>query len=163
MPLACLKLSSGRVGSARKCYSSDVPTCKQEAKMRDWSKLLCSAVVSPFLSHLMPPLPRADLCDSGLLLAALLGELESGLLPGVCYHLFPNPSACSLSVSEATVSEEHLIYSAPLPKLGNFSAAGFPHLHTSCNAMLLVANFPKSVTAYLDMQTHSARLCVGLV
>lgn len=79
------------------------------------------------------------------------------------YHLFPNPSACSLSVSEATVSEEHPIYSAPLPKLGSFSAAGFLHLHTSCNAMLLVTNFPKSVTTYLDMQTHSARLCVGLV
>lgn len=83
MPLACLKLSRRKVGSTLKCYSSDAPTCKQEAELRDWSKLLCSAVVSPFLSCFMPPLPRADLCDSGLLHAALLGELESGLLPGV--------------------------------------------------------------------------------
>lgn len=29
----------------------------------------------------------------------------------------------------------------------SFSAAGFPHSHTSCNAMLLVTNFPKFVTA----------------
>lgn len=34
------------------------------------------------------------------------------------FYLFPNPSACSLNVSEAAVSEERLIYSAPLPKLG---------------------------------------------
>ena len=29
----------------------------------------------------------------------------------------------------------------------SFSAAGFLHLHTSCNAMQLVAAFPKSVAA----------------
>lgn len=83
MPLACLKLSRRKVGSTLKCYSSDAPTCKQEAELRDWSKLLCSAVVSLFLSCFMPPLLRADLCDSELLLAVLLGELESGLLPRV--------------------------------------------------------------------------------
>lgn len=29
----------------------------------------------------------------------------------------------------------------------SFFAAGFPHSHTSCNAMLLVTDFPKFVTA----------------
>lgn len=111
MPLACLKLSGRKVSSTLKCYSSDAPTCKQEAKLRDWSKLLCSAVVSPFLSCFTPPLLRADLCDSGLLLAVLLGELESGLLPGVyLLYLFPNPSACSFSVSEAAVSEAECLF-----------------------------------------------------
>lgn len=46
------------------------------------SKLLCS-VVSLFLSCFTPLMPRADLWDSGLFLAVLLGELESDLLPGV--------------------------------------------------------------------------------
>lgn len=35
----------------------------------------------PFL--LDASLAKTDLCDSGLLLAVLLGEIESGLLPGV--------------------------------------------------------------------------------
>lgn len=41
------------------------------------------AVVSLFLSRLMPTLPSADLCISRLPLVTLLGELGSGLLPGV--------------------------------------------------------------------------------
>ena len=45
----------------------------------------------------------------------------------------------------------------------SFSAAGFPHLHTSCDAMQLVTAFPKSVAASVDVQTLSAGLCVGLV
>lgn len=41
----------------------------------------------------------------------------------------------------------------------SFSAAGFPHSHTSCNAVLLVTNFPKFVTASLDIETHCQALC----
>lgn len=201
MPLACLKLSRGRVGSTLKCYSSDAPTCKQEAKRSDWSKLLCSAIVSPFLSCLTLPLPRADLCDSGLFLAALLGELESGLLFGVylsiCFliHLFieclrsdsgsTSPHLFSTSAQagqkgskrgrfapccEDEIGKSLKIVSPPVLMLlqdgkagksnrtvegaggrvsgsSSFSAAGFPHSHAFCNAMLLVTNFPKSMTA----------------
>lgn len=176
--------------------------CKQEAKLRDWSKLLCSAVVSPFLSCFMPPLPIADLCDSWLLLAVLLGELESGLLPGVylsiCFlihllvhwvsqkrqwvkstsfikHLCPSwakeleeRQVCSLlwgsgrgkpkdSASSATYAsggwwnrwEQQYLWGSWRSVSGSssFSAAGFPHSHTFCNAMLLVINFRKFVTA----------------
>lgn len=155
--------------------------------------VLFSAVVSLFLSHLMPTLPSAALPVSRLPLVALLRELGAGLLPGV--YLSSCILIYVLAFSEVTVSKEHLISSAPLPEAGGqeqggkglqrggfapcceekmgegvrvvspsvFTVlreleagpldpaaslpAGFPHLHTPCDATQLVTAFPRSVAA----------------
>lgn len=75
------------------------------------------AAVSLFLCCLMCIVLPADLCIPRLPLIALLGAQGSGLLAGV--HLFSCILICVLAHSlsqQATVSEEHLISSAPLPE-----------------------------------------------
>ena len=76
------------------------------------------AMVSLFLSCLMPTGPSADPCVSRWPLVALLGGLGSGVLPGVylssCVLIY---ALAHFAFSEATVSKEHLISSAPLPEV----------------------------------------------
>lgn len=72
------------------------------------------AVVSLFLSCLMPTLPSADPRVSRLPLVALLGELGSGLLPGV--YLSSCILICVLAHSLSRKRLSELISSAPCQK-----------------------------------------------
>lgn len=71
------------------------------------------AVVSLFLSRLMPTLPSADPHVSRLPLVALLGELGSGFLPGV--YLSSCILICVLahSLSRKRLNESHFFGTLP--------------------------------------------------